>query len=180
MESEKGTAYDINSILTEMREEYWQGLAEVEEVEDEALECVIFTLGGEVYAFESFYAAEIIRIPRLVKVPRVPEIIAGVFNLRGEITAAVDFRPILGLPQPPLGSGGRIIVVKSEKFATGLLAEAVLGVEALQLGTFESVAKSLPGSQREYVRGQLHKDEHHIMLLDIAKLLAAPQMVVGQ
>ena len=178
MGSEK--TYDIHSILSEMREEYWQGLSVVEEVEDESLECVTFVLGGEIYAFESRYAAEIIRMPRLVKVPRVPEIIVGVFNLRGEITAAVDLRPILGLPRPTFDAGGRIIVVKSEAFATGLLVEAVLGVEALSLGTFEPVTKSLPGSQREYVRGQLHSDERFIMLLDIVKLLASPQMVVGQ
>ncbi|HEY6006858.1 MAG TPA: chemotaxis protein CheW [Geobacteraceae bacterium] len=180
MGGEKRTTYDIHSILTEMREEYWQGLAETEEAEDESLECVTFALGGEIYAFESLYAAEIIRIPRLVKVPRVAEIIVGVFNLRGEITAAVDFRPFLGLSQVPLTAAGRIIVVKSEKFATGLLTETVFGVEALSLGTFEPVVKSLPGSQREYIRGQLYKDNRYIMLLDIAKLLAAPQMVIGQ
>jgi purine-binding chemotaxis protein CheW len=180
MGSEKRATYDIHSILNEMRDEYWQGLAEVEETEEESLECVTFALGGEIYAFESHYAAEIIRVPRLVKVPRVPEMIVGVFNLRGEITAAVDLRPFLGLSRPALDSTGRIIVVKSEKFATGLLTESVLGVEALSLGTFEPVVKSLPGSQREYVRGQLHKDDRYIMLLDIAKLLTAPQMVVGQ
>lgn len=180
MDKEKKSAYDIRSILDEMREEYWQGLAEVEEVEEENLECVTFSLGGELYAFESLYAAEIIRIPRLVKVPKVAEMIVGVFNLRGEITAAVDFRPFLGLPQPPLTGAGRIIVVKSDKFATGLLTETVAGVESLSLSTFEPVVKSLPGVQREYLRGQMHKGDQLVMLLDIVKLLAAPQMVIGQ
>ncbi|HEY6838773.1 MAG TPA: chemotaxis protein CheW [Geobacteraceae bacterium] len=180
MEKEKKSAYDIRSILDEMREEYWQGLAEVEEAEEENLECVTFSLGGELYAFESLYAAEIIRIPRLVKIPKVSDMIVGVFNLRGEITAAVDFRAFLGLSQPPLTSAGRIIVVKSEKFATGLLTETVQGVESLSLSTFEPVVKSLPGMQREYLRGQMHKGDQLVMLLDIAKLLAAPQMVIGQ
>ncbi len=180
MDEAKKAGYDIHSILHEMREEYWQGLAEAEEVVDEYLECVTFSLGGEVYAFETVCAAEIVRIPKLVKVPRVPEIIVGVFNLRGQITAAMDFRSFFGLPQQPLTSAGRIIVVRSEKFSIGILTEAVHGVEALSLSGFEPVVKSLPGAQREYIRGQLHHGGRLIMLLDIVKLLSSPELVVGQ
>jgi purine-binding chemotaxis protein CheW len=180
MEEGKRIDYDIHSILDEMREEYWQGLAEVEEVQGDVMECVTFSLGGEIYAFETVCAAEIIRIPKLIKVPRVPEIIVGVFNLRGQITAAIDFRPFMGLPQPPLTGSGRIIVVRSEKFAMGVLVEAVHGAESLPMSGFEPVVKSLPWVQREYIRGQLHHGERLIMLLDIVKLLAAPELVVGQ
>ncbi len=177
MAEEKKTGYDIGSILHEMREEYWQGLAEVEESQEERLECVTFVLGGETYAFETVYATEVIRVPKLVRVPRVREIIVGVFNLRGEITAALDIRPFLGLPQPPLTQAGRIIVVKSDKFATGLLTERVEGVAALPLNSFEPVVKSLTSAQREYIRGQLDVNGNLIMLLDIRKLMAAPEIV---
>ncbi|KAF0221381.1 MAG: purine-binding chemotaxis protein [Geobacteraceae bacterium] len=174
----KKAGYDISSILHEMREEYWQGLTEVEEGQEERLECVTFVLGGETYAFETVYASEVIRVPKLVRVPKVQEIIVGVFNLRGEITAALDIRPFLGLPQPPLTATGRIIVVKSDTFATGLLTEKVEGVSALSLNSFEPVVKSLAGAQREYIRGQLNVDGNLIMLLDIKKLMAAPEIVV--
>jgi purine-binding chemotaxis protein CheW len=177
---EKKAGYDIGTILHEMREEYWQGLSEVEALPEEELECITFTLGGETYAFETRHATEVIRIPKLVKVPGVREIIAGVFNLRGEIIAALDIRPFLGLPQVPLNGSGRIIVVKSEKFATGLLTEAVQGVTGLPLGSFAPPMKSLTGSQREYIRGQMNRDENMFMLLDIAKLLAAPEVMVDR
>ena len=179
MEEEKA-AYDIRTILHEMREEYWQGLSEVEALPEEELECITFALGGETYAFETCHATEVIRIPKLVKVPGVQEIIAGVFNLRGEIIAALDVRPFLRLPQAPLGGAGRIIVVKSEKFATGLLTEAVQGVTGLPLGSFEPPMKSLTGPQREYIRGQMNRDGNMFMLLDIAKLLAAPEIMVDR
>jgi purine-binding chemotaxis protein CheW len=178
MTEEKKPGYEISSILHEMREEYWQGLTEVEAAQEERLECVTFVLGGETYAFETVYAAEVIRVPRLVRVPRVQEIIVGVFNLRGEITAALDIRPFLGLPQPPLTQGGRIIVVKSDRFATGLLVERVEGVAALSLESFEPVVKSLTAPQQEYIRGQLNLDGRLVMLLDIKKLMAAPEIMV--
>jgi purine-binding chemotaxis protein CheW len=174
------SGYDIQSILTEMREEYWLGLAETEEAEEERLECVTFSLGGETYAFESVYAAEVIRIPKLVRLPRVQEIIVGVFNLRGGIMAAIDIRPLLGVPQAPITAAGRIIVLKSEKFSTGLVVEGVKGVESLSVDNFEPAVKSLAAVQREFIRGQISCDGRLVILLDIPKLMASPEIIVNQ
>jgi len=178
MAEETSKSYDIQSMLSEMRDNYWQALSEEEETREEQLDCITFDLGGETYAFETVYAAEVIRMPRLVKVPKVQDIIVGVFNLRGEITAALDVRPFLGLPQPPLGSAARIIVVKGEKFLTGMLVEMVRGVSGLPLNDFEPAVKSLSGMQREYIRGQLNVGGNVLMLMDIKRLLAAPEIVV--
>lgn len=178
MGEENRAGYNIDGILKEMRDEYWQGLEAVEEALEEQLECVTFTLGGETYAFETIHAAEVLRIPRLVKIPKVQELIVGVFNLRGEIVAAMDIRPLLGLPQLPFGPSGRIIVVKGEKFHTGLLVESIKGVAALPLDTFEVAVKSLSGAQRDYLRGQLQLSDGLVILLDIGRLLAAPEIVI--
>lgn len=180
MTRESKNGYDIQSILTEMREEYWQGLAEAEEAQEERLECITFSLGGETYAFESVYAAEVIRMPKLVRLPKVQEIIVGVFNLRGGIMAAIDIRPLIGVPQAPITSSGRIIVLKSEKFSTGLITEGVKGVESLNVDNFEAAVKSLAGIQREFIRGQISCDGRLIMLLDIPKLMVSPEIIVNQ
>lgn len=172
--------YDIRAILHEMREEYWQGLAEAEETQQELLECVIFTLGGETYAFETIYATEVLRIPRLVRVPKVQDIIVGIFNLRGEITAAMDIRPLLGLTQPPFSAQDRMLVVKSDKFVTGILTEAVQGVINLSFETFEPAIKSLSPGCEQFIRGQFNSDGSLIILLDMPALLASPEIMVGQ
>jgi len=171
--------YEIRSILHEMREEYWQGLTEADELQEELLECVTFAIGGEIYAFETVFAAEVLRIPRLIRVPGVQETIAGVFNLRGEITAAMDIRPLLGLPAPPFSKRGRIIVVRSEKFVTGILVEAVEEVKGLSYKTFEPVVKTRHEIGQQFIRGQFNQDGALTVLLDITRLLAAPEIMVG-
>ncbi len=178
MTKDRESGYDIRSILQEMREEYWRSLEGIEKEREEQLECVTFLLGGETYAFETVHAAEVLRVPRLVKVPKVQKPIVGVFNLRGEITAALDIRSLLGLPQPPLTAAARIIVVKGATFATGLLTEEVKEVASLPLSTLEPVATSIAGAQREYIRGQLTVGNGLVMLLDIRKLMAAAEIVV--
>lgn len=178
MNDEHKPAYDIQAVLLEMREKYWQGLAESEEAPEEQLECLTFDLGGETYAFETVNAAEVIRIPRLVKIPKVQDHFIGVFNLRGVITAAVDIRPLLRLPQLPLSASARIVVVKSEGFLTGLLTETVREVAGLSPSSIEHAVPSLSGEQREFIRGQLSLNGKMVMLLDIKKLMASPELRV--
>lgn len=172
--------YDIRTILSQMREEYWQALAEEESEAKEMLECLVFTLGGERYACETRYACEVIRVPKLVRVPAVQSLIAGIFNLRGEITAAIDIRPMLGLPQPEIGATGRILVVRADNFATGILAEAAHGVQGLSLECFEPAQAGLSGSKAHYLRGHFNLEEGAVILLDMEALLAAPELLVGE
>ncbi len=174
----ENSGYDIRSILNEMREEYWQGLSEKVEVQDDLLECITFILGGETYAFETGYASEVIRVPKLIRVPGVQGLISGIFNLRGEIIAAMDIRSLLGIPLLPIDAAARIIVIKSESFTTGIIVESVRGVHPLPLEQFEAVVKSVDQSAREFLRGQINLDGEMTVLLDLKRLLASPSLIV--
>ena len=174
----KDGSYDIGTILGRMREEYWQGLSDQEAEAHELLDCLLFRLGGERYAFETQYACEVIRIPKLVRVPGVQSLISGIFNLRGEITAAMDIRPLLGLREPELTAAGRVLVVRSDAFATGLLVEAALGVQGLSFESFEPAAAS--GSDGQFSRGHFNDEQGPIILLDLEALLASPEIMVGE
>ena len=121
-----------------------------------------------------------IRVPKLVRVPAVQSLIAGIFNLRGEITAAMDIRPMLGLPQPQIGAAGRILVVRSDSFATGILAEAALGVQGLSFESFEPAMAGGSEGRREFIRGHFNEEQGAIILLDIEALLASPEIMVGE
>ena len=172
-------SYDIRSILDEMRQEYWQGLAEVTQTQEEQLECLTFTLGGELYAFETSYAAEVIRVPKLIKVPRVQAIVIGIFNLRGEIIAAMDVRSLLALPMLPLTPDARLIVIRATNFTTAIMAETVQGVVSFDLGMFEPVVKSVDSGTREFIRGHINCANKMAMLLDMARLLESPALIVN-
>jgi purine-binding chemotaxis protein CheW len=171
--------YDIRTILDEMRQEYWQGLAEVAQTQDEQLECLTFTLGGELYAFETTFASEVIRIPKLIRVPKVQSIVVGIFNLRGEIIAAMDVRSLLALPLLPLTSEARLIVLRAENFTTAIMAETVQGVVSFSFDMFEPVVKSVDTTAREFIRGHINRDGKMAMLLDMARLLESPALIVN-
>ena len=54
------------------------------------------------------------------------------------------------------------------------------GVESLSLDSFEPPVKSLTAAQRELIRGQVTCDERLVMLLDVLKLMASPEIIVNQ
>jgi purine-binding chemotaxis protein CheW len=112
-------------------------------------------------------------------VPGVTELIAGIFNLRGEIIAAMDIRPLLGLASPPLTAAARVIVIKGEEFTTGILTESVQGVHHYSRASIEPVVKSVTSASREYLGGQINLDGEISILLDIPRLLSSPQLIVN-
>lgn len=174
------SGYNITAILEGMREEYWQALREAEEPPQEMLECIVFNLGGELFACEMAYASEVIKVPKLVKVPRTEGIFAGAFNLRGEILLAVDIRPLLALPSPPLTKSARILVVKSQKFKTGLITDMVYEVTELSYNSFTPLPEETNASRAAFVRGQLCANSNYLNLLDIQQLLNSPEIVINQ
>jgi purine-binding chemotaxis protein CheW len=116
----------------------------------ELLEVATFTLSGEQYAIETRYVREIVPLADFTPVPRSPNSLFGVVNLRGEVLAVFDLRPLLGLGQGSISDLFRVIVLGRERAEFGVLADAVDDVRMLPADLFD-----LPGSddQHRYVRG---------------------------
>jgi purine-binding chemotaxis protein CheW len=173
--------YEIQDVLREMREEYWRGIEEAEEASAaDVLEYVIIRLGGERYGIPTATAREVLRAPRLVRVPRVAEHIRGVINLRGEIVAVTDLRPLLGLPGGDLPAGGRLVVVEAAGLVTALLTERVEGIRSIAADAIEPCPEGLAGFPREAVAGQAVGEESLLILLDLEHILSRPEFVIDQ
>jgi purine-binding chemotaxis protein CheW len=57
---------------------------------------LIFRCGDILYAMSTDYVMEIFTSVNITRVPMVPDYVAGVINLRGQIVPIVDFRLLLG------------------------------------------------------------------------------------
>jgi len=177
----QGEGYEIERILQEMRDEYWRGIEEVGEAATaETRDYVVFRLGGERFAVRSATAREVLRVPRLVRVPRVPPQIRGVINLRGEIVAVTDLRPLLGLAGEELPAGGQLVVVQAAGLTTALLTERVEGLRGIPLASIEPLTEGLAGFPREIAEGQVVDDGGLLLLLDLEQILSRPEFVIDR
>lgn len=173
--------YEITRILEEMRNEYWRGIEE----SSESAACVtrdyvVFHLGRERYALPSTLAREVLRLPRMIRVPRVARHIRGVINLRGQIVAVTDLRPLFGLAGEETSSTGQLIVVEAAGLLTALLTDRVEGIRSLDLATIEPVTEGLVGFPRDAAEGQVADKDGLLILLDLENILARPEFTVDQ
>ncbi len=119
----------------------------------ETLEVVTFTLGDEFYALETQHVSEVIRVGDITPVPGAPSFLAGVINLRGEIVAVVDLRPLLGLGPRAVTDLSRILVLGDERIEFALLVDSTQEVLRLRYDSILEPPGELAGTARPYLRG---------------------------
>jgi len=145
--------------------------AEAHEAREEpGIHLLLFTLGGESYAFPLERVREVVKPGPITPVPSVPEHILGVMNLRGEILPVLDPKRLLsgagGTPTPQR----RIIVVKAPGMSVGLLADGV--EDAIEVkGSMEPPIATLPERQARYLQGQVNHEGLLVGVLDVDTLL---------
>lgn len=171
--------YDIRGILEEMRDDYRRAV-EVgeEEVVTATRDYVIFALGNELYGIESRFSREVLRLPRFIPVPRLPEHFVGLFNLRGQIHAITDLRPLLGLPRQTIAPRTQMIVVEAAGLSTALCTDGVKGMVAIPLETIEPLPEDLPGLGREVLSGRAPYGTGTMLLIDMDRLFNRPELII--
>ncbi len=134
---------------------------------------VVFRIQDEEYGVPIASVKEIVRVPeQLTHVPKAPEFIEGIINLRGSVLPVIDERRRLGLPHMEGNDRQRIMVFKIDEMRTGFIVDSV--VEVLRVP--ESVIKMLPGLTEEDGDliprvANLEEQDRMIMLLNPEQLL---------
>jgi purine-binding chemotaxis protein CheW len=138
----------------------------------EELELVGFELAGERYGIESRFVREVARLTRFTPVPGTPAFVLGVTNLRGEILALFDLRPLLGVVAEGVTDLGKIVVLGENRREFGLLADAASEILCVPVA---SLAQTEVGWGRAYVRGV---SPNGVIVLSGEALLSDPQLTV--
>jgi len=117
-----------------------------------AYEFLAFKLGMETYAFPLAGVQEILKPPRITRVPRASPEILGIVSVRGRVTTVIDLRRRLRLTELPLDKNTRVLLVDAGNEVLGMLVDAVLQVYRLYEDEVE-LASSVGGDLNEYVMG---------------------------
>jgi purine-binding chemotaxis protein CheW len=162
---------EVPGTLTSLDDVFLSQREEVKEEEEEQLQLLTFTLGGEEYALNIMDIKEIIRPKDATEVPRTPDYILGIFSLRGTIIPVFDVSLRLGLPKGERGAQNRIVVVKSQEHFFGLHVDNVVQVLDIPLSKIEPPPEILGGVEGEFLRGIGRIDDRLIILLNLGRIL---------
>ncbi|HEY5548322.1 MAG TPA: chemotaxis protein CheW [Coriobacteriia bacterium] len=139
------------------------------------LQVLEFSVGDETYALETRFVSEVYPVTDLALIPGTPDFVLGVISVRGKIVSVLDLRPIFGLRVREGVCSDTAIVLRSDSMEFGVAADQIREVKALPLETLQQSLKTLAGASGDYVFGVTPE---RVVLLDAAKLLADPRLVV--
>jgi purine-binding chemotaxis protein CheW len=131
-----------------------------------------FFLGEEEYGIEILKVFEIIGMQPITPVPRAPDSVKGVINLRGKVIPVMDIRNIFGMQSMELTHKSCIIVVQAKGIEMGIIVDSVSDVVDI---TDENIAGTPSFGQRvatEYVLGIGKSGGAVKLLLDIDKVVS--------
>ncbi|MHB8079494.1 MAG: chemotaxis protein CheW [Candidatus Krumholzibacteriia bacterium] len=143
-----------------------------------------FKLANEEYGLEILKVREIIGLMDITRVPRAPDCISGVINLRGKVIPVVNLRLKFGMPGAEATDQTVIIVVQyalaGEDLTMGVLVDEVL--EVLSIGRDQIEPTPNFGSaagQSDFILGVGKADRRVIFLLDIGRILTADEALAA-
>lgn len=134
-------------------------------LEQEELQVIAFKLGKEEYAVAITSVQEIIMPQDKTKIPRSPEFVEGVINLRGSIIPIIDGRKRFGIELTQETSETRIMVLELEHNTVGLTVDSVSEVIHMQTKDVQSSPVNSDKSQ-DFILGIGKYKSRLIILLD--------------
>ncbi len=139
-----------------------------------------FLMADEEYGLEILKVQEIIGIMDITTVPRTPEYIRGVINLRGKIIPVVDLRVKFGMDSTKDTELTCIIVVDVVKDDTdmqmGILVDTVSEVLDIESENIEPAPSFGNDVNANFILGVGKFEEKVIILLDIDKVLTGEEL----
>ncbi|OPY05540.1 MAG: Chemotaxis protein CheW [Syntrophorhabdus sp. PtaB.Bin184] len=139
-----------------------------------------FQLGEEIFAIDVANVREILEFNSVTRVPKSPEYMRGVINLRGSVVPVFDMRLKFGMDRTERTINTCIVVVEvsyeGEDIIIGALVDSVQEVFELEADQIEPAPKIGTHLRTEFIRGMGKKDETFIIILDIDKVFSIEEI----
>jgi purine-binding chemotaxis protein CheW len=133
---------------------------------------VLFRIGAEEYGLPIAKVSSIIRYEPATPVPRAPEAIEGVINLRGRVVPVVNLgKRLFGTTFEPTPRS-RIVVAEADGGPVGLAVDAASEVATVDADAVMAPPETaLTSETAEAFEGVVHYDGRLIILLDLDRAL---------
>ncbi|MHB8844744.1 MAG: chemotaxis protein CheW [Nitrospirota bacterium] len=148
----------------------------------ETTQYLTFKLDDETFALDISKVREVLDFTTVTKVPRTPEFMRGVINLRGSVVPVVDLRLKFGMTRTENGVNTCIIItevtVDNDTTILGCLADSVQEVLDLDESHIAPAPRIGTKLRTEFIKGMGKRDEHFIIILDIDRVFSSDELAL--
>lgn len=143
------------------------------------LELITFGIAGQVFGLDIMRIREIRAWSPVTRLPRVPDHVAGVVNLRGAVLPVIDLSVRLGWPPTEATARNPIIITEYEGQSRGLIVHDVNDIIALDASTVQQPEGSAADNITHYLEGVAPLEDQMVMVLDLKKLMHADELDIA-
>jgi purine-binding chemotaxis protein CheW len=146
----------------------------------ETRQYLTFKLGDEIFATDVAKVREVLDFTTITKIPRTPDFMSGVINLRGNVVPVVDLRLCFEMSKTEKTVNTCVVVVEmmldGEPTVIGALADSVEEVIDLEPEQIEPAPKIGTQIRTDFIKGMGKRDAQFIMILDIDRIFSAEEL----
>ncbi|HEX4037862.1 MAG TPA: chemotaxis protein CheW [Acidobacteriaceae bacterium] len=150
----------------------------------ESRQYLTFRLGQETFAINVAKVREVLDLTNITAIPRTPDFMRGVINLRGTVVPVVDLRLCFEMTKTESTRNTCIVVVEvmldNESTIIGALADSVEEVIDLEPEQIEPAPRIGTQIRTDFIRGMGKRDAQFIMILDIDRVFSVEELAALQ
>jgi purine-binding chemotaxis protein CheW len=135
------------------------------------VEFITFAIGDDQYGVDIMAVREIKGWTGVTPLPRQPDYVRGVLNLRGAMVPIVDLRCRFGQGTTEATPMHIAIIVEIDGQQVGLLADRVLDIVSFDTGKVQPVPQVARGTRAEMLSGLVTVESGMIALIDLGRLV---------
>ncbi len=134
---------------------------------------VVFKLKNEEFGIYIESVREIVRVPEITQLPRAPEFLWGISNLRGDIMPIIDTRKRFSMPETQISERARVLVVDIDGVSSGLVVDEVNEVMRVPKNAIDNPPAAVKGIDKHFLEGIVKADggKRVIMTLNLEEIL---------
>ena len=136
------------------------------------VEVLFFNIGDTVYGIEIEYINEIIWIEHITVVPKIPDYIKGIINIRGKMVPVISVRKRFGMEEIPYDDRTCIIVLEFENgIQVGIIVDRVQEVVVVDKDIISKTPDCKNVNTNRYIKSIVNDNDGIKLLLDCDKLI---------
>jgi purine-binding chemotaxis protein CheW len=139
--------------------------------ESDTTELISFAICDDQYGVDIMAVREIKGWTEITHLPKQPDYVRGVLNLRGVMVPIVDLRCRFGQGVTEATSMHIIIIVQVDDRQVGLLADRVLDIVSFEASQVQPVPRVAQARNADFLSGLLTVEDGIIALIDLPNLL---------
>jgi purine-binding chemotaxis protein CheW len=134
-------------------------------------EFISFAIGDDQYGVDIMAVREIKEWSNVTQLPKQPEYVRGVLNLRGVVMPIIDLRCRFGEGLTEAAPTSIIIIVQVDERQVGLLADRVLDIVSFEREKIQPVPRTTQSGSSDFLSGLVTENDTMIALIDLQSLI---------